>query len=102
MQHEKGMEGFFVMLPGKNINNEFIEGIANAMASTLLKDGAAYKWNRDIAYAKVSKFETSGGGLVGSLSPFPAGEKHLRLMKRLLFTSYTSTVTLLSSYHPTG
>src|SRR5262249_7097297 len=27
--------------------------------------GAAYKWNRDIAYAKVSKFETSGGGLVG-------------------------------------
>jgi PadR family transcriptional regulator PadR len=29
-------------------------------------------------------------------------ENHLRLMKRLLFTSYTSTVTLLSSYQPTG
>ena len=53
------------MLPGKNINNEFIEEIANALASTLLKDGAAYKWNRDIAYAKLSKFEISGGGLVG-------------------------------------
>jgi len=65
MRHDKGMAGVFVILPGKNINNEFIEGIANAMASTLLKDGAAYKWNRDIAYAKVSKFETSGGGLVG-------------------------------------
>jgi len=65
MQHDKGMAGVFVILLGKNINNEFIEGIANAMASTLLKDGAAYKWNRDIAYAKVSKFEASGGGLVG-------------------------------------
>jgi hypothetical protein len=65
MRHDKSMAGVLVMLTGKNINNEFIEGIANAMASALLKDGAAYKWNRDIAYAKVSKFETSGGGLVG-------------------------------------
>jgi hypothetical protein len=65
MRHNRGIAGVFVMLPGKNINNEFFEGIANALASTLLKDGAAYKWNRDTAYAKVSKFETSGGGLVG-------------------------------------
>ena len=65
MRHDKGMAGVFVILPGKNINNEFIEEIANALVSTLLKDGAAYKWNRDIAYAKLSKFEVSGGGLVG-------------------------------------
>jgi hypothetical protein len=65
MRHNRGIAGVFVMLPGKNINNEFFEGIANALASTLLKDGAEYKWNRDTAYAKVSKFETSGGGLVG-------------------------------------
>lgn len=65
MRHNKSREGVFVMLPGKNINNEFIEEIANALAPTLLKDGAAYKWNRDIAYAKLSKFEISGGGLVG-------------------------------------
>src|SRR5215510_16206309 len=62
---DKAGAGVFVMLPGKNISDNFIKEIANAMASTLLKDGAAYKWNRDIAYAKVSKFETSGGGLVG-------------------------------------
>ena len=65
MQHDKSKAGVFVMLPGKNINNEFIEEIANAMASKLLKKGEAYKWKRDIAYANVSKFETSGGGLVG-------------------------------------
>src|SRR6185312_16137568 len=65
MRHNRGIAGVFVMLPGKNINNEFFEGIANALAFTLLKDGAEYKWNRDTAYAKVSKFETSGGGLVG-------------------------------------
>jgi hypothetical protein len=29
MRHNKSMAGVFVMLPGKNINNEFIEGIAN-------------------------------------------------------------------------
>ena len=61
----KGGAGVFVMLPGKNINNEFIEEIANALASALLKKGAAYKWKRDTDYAKASKFETSGGGLLG-------------------------------------
>ena len=63
IQHDKGMAGVFVILPGKNINNEFIEGIANAMASTLLKDGVAYKWNRDIAYAKVSKLCPCGAAV---------------------------------------
>jgi len=61
----KGGAGVFVMLPGKNINNEFIEEIATALAYALLKKGAAYKWKRETAYEKVSKFETSGGGLVG-------------------------------------
>ncbi len=61
----KGGAGVFVMLPGKNINNEFIEEIANALASALFKKGASYKWKRDTDYAKVSKFETSGGGLLG-------------------------------------
>jgi hypothetical protein len=61
----KGAAGVFVMLPGKNINNEFIEEIATALASALLKKGAAYKWKRDTIYEKVSKFETSGGELLG-------------------------------------
>ena len=80
MRHGKDRAGVFVMLPGKNINSEFIEEIANALASRLLKeDGAAYKWKRDTAYAKVSKFETSGGGLVGF-----DGQKLVCLQYRLL------------------
>jgi len=63
----KGGAGIFVMLPGKTINNEFIEEIATALASALLKKGAVYKWKRWTAYEKVSKrkFETSIGGLLG-------------------------------------
>jgi hypothetical protein len=61
----KGRAGIFVMLPGKTVNNEFIEEIATALASALLKKGPAYKWKRETVYEKVSKFETSGGGLLG-------------------------------------
>jgi hypothetical protein len=53
------------MLPGKTINNEFIEEIATALASALLKKGPAYKWKRDTVYEKAIKFEISGGGLLG-------------------------------------
>ena len=65
MQHDKSKAGVFVMLPGKNINNLFIEEIANAMVSKLLKKRRSVGETCDIAYANVSKFETSGGGLVG-------------------------------------
>jgi hypothetical protein len=62
---DKGGAGIFVTLPGKTINNEFIEEIATALASALLKKGAPYKWKRETGYGKVSKFETSDGRLLG-------------------------------------
>src|SRR5262245_29943494 len=65
LRNDKYGVGGFVMLPGKSITDDFIEEKAYALVSAILKKGAAYKWKRDTAYARVSKFETSGGGLLG-------------------------------------
>lgn len=79
LRNDKYGAGVFVMLPKRNVNGEFIKEVASALALALLKESTTYKWKSDGAYAKVSKFETSGGGLVGF-----DGQKLLCFQYRLL------------------
>jgi hypothetical protein len=65
LRNDKHGVGVFVMLPDKDVNDALIEEVANAMTLAFLKESATYKWKSDGAYARVSKFEISGGGLVG-------------------------------------